>query len=725
MIEINKEFNTFHLYNNKMSLFLYVNQMKHIETIYFGEFKSGLSLDDKLQFEDNWSTSFYDTKIKKEFVIDKKSSNRLSRFEIGTHGLADNRPATLIFQKENGNYETNLEYISYKIFKGYPKYKNIPHAQNGNVDTIQFILRDEFNPNIEVNYNISIDNDKNVIVKNFEVNNIGDEKVKILKASSLCLDLISDQYDVHHFAGRWGRERREKINPIIDGEQIIASNYGRSSHEENPFVFFTNRLNNEVIGFNLIYSGNFMFSIFNDFQNSPRITYGLNDYNFGWILSKGETFITPQAVISYSNDGTDEMSHNFHEFICKNLMNFKNKDEYRPLLFNSWEGCEMTFNTNSVISYIDDCAKIGSELFVLDDGWFSTRDNEYLGLGDWWVNAKKINLEKVIDHCHTRGLKFGIWFEPEMVNYNSELFDKHPEYVIGLDREKVSLHRHQLMLDFTNPEVVDYIYKQMCDVIDKYKIDYIKWDHNRDLKECYVPRLGKDKQGEVTHRMVLGYYDLLERITKRYPDIMIEGCASGGGRFDLGTLYYCPQIWCSDNTDPLMRLYIQYNTSFGYPLSSMGSHVSKSETANYVTKANLALFGTYGYEMNPNNLKEDEIKNLSFMSEIYKKYHKDYFDNGILYHLMSPETSNFMSLQVKNKSIDSSIVLLISKDTCNSKNIKLNLKGLNEKAKYCIKCDEKKEFYSGKDLMNGKLNIENFKPTFNGCDSILIFVKEC
>ena len=361
----------------------------------------------------------------------------------------------------------------------------------------------------------------------------------------------------------------------------------------------------------------------------------------------------------------------------------------------------------------------------MDDGWFSTRDNEYSGLGDWWVNTNKINLEKVIDYCHSKGLKFGIWFEPEMVNYYSELFDKHPDYVIGLDRERVCLHRHQLMLDFTNPEVVDYIYKQICDVVDKYPIDYIKWDHNRDLKECYVPRLGKDRQGEVTHRMVLGYYDLLERITKRYPNIMIEGCASGGGRFDLGTLYYCPQIWCSDNTDPLMRLYIQYNTSLGYPLSSMGSHVSKSETADYVTKANLALFGTYGYEMNPNNLKKDEINNLSIISEIYKKYHKEYFDNGVLYHLMSPETSNFMSMQVKNKSVDSSIALLISKETCSSNNIKLKLKGLNENVKYCIECEDKKEFYLGKDLINGKLNIKNFKPIFKGCDSILIFIKAC
>ena len=407
------------------------------------------------------------------------------------------------------------------------------------------------------------------------------------------------------------------------------------------------------------------------------------DEDFCWKLEAGETFETPQAVIAYSAEGIDGMSQAFHHFIREHLITYRHDKAYKPVLFNSWEGCYFNFNTESVISYIDDAIKIGTELFVLDDGWFGARNSDRLGLGDWYVNRQKVDLHKIIAHCKEKGIKFGIWFEPEMVNPVSDLYAAHPDYVPGEpDAAELSLHRHQLHLDFSAKEVVDNIYAQMKAFLEEYPVSYIKWDYNRVVNEHFSRHYPADRQGEIYHRMMLGYYDLIGRLTREYPDIMFEGCSSGGGRFDLGTLYFCPQIWTSDESDPSQRIAIQYNTSLGYPLSTIGAHVNDSKVSSYKTKAILALFGTYGYEMNPNILTASEQEELREIAEIYCKYHQSVIGNGTLYHLLSPNEGNLMCMQSVSKDQTASLVILMNYRKEHAQFRVIRLRGLDPEKQY-------------------------------------------
>lgn len=729
MIRFEEQKNLFLISNDSLLLVLYITSTKQVECIYFGKkIKLEEALKQRKSYKDNWSTSYFDNKLHKEIDLDDGYSLEVSKCEIGAHGLCDHRPAPIIIKKADGNVETNFIYDGYKVNKGYPSYKTGPHAHDGDVETLKLFLHDELNENIKLIYNLSIDLDKDIILKNFEIINEGNESVEIKRALSMQLDLDTNEYTVHHFGGKWGNERNEFVNHVIDGEQIISSNYGRSSHEENPF-FYLSKIDatqdyGEVIGFNLVYSGNFKASIFSNFNKATRVTYGINDYNFAWVLSSKETFITPQAVISYSFEGVNKMSQNFHSFIKENIITYKKENEYKSIIFNSWEGLEMNFNTERILSCIDAAKTIGSELFVLDDGWFSIREKDETGLGDWWINKDKIDLANVIDYCHEKGMKFGLWIEPEMVSPGTELLKNHPDYAIGYSRQKQSIHRHQFLLDFTRKEVVDNLYSQLIEIIDNHKIDYIKWDHNRDLKESYFPHLGPNRQGEATHRLTLGFYDLIERLTSRYPDILFEGCASGGGRYDLGALYYTPQIWCSDNATPKARRFIQYNTSIGYPLSTMGSHVNKSDEASYEVKGYLSLFGTFGYEMDPNTLNNDEINELNEVAKIYKEYHKSLFEDGVLYHLSSPHFYNLMKMEVVSKDQKLAALIMMNEREIKDFSEFIKFKGLNPNAVYSVQFEDIKIEEKGEILMSKGIDGSLFKKTFKECDALLLILKE-
>lgn len=713
MITFNEKEKTFLITNKSIALFLYINEMKQIETVYFGVYKEDISLKYRKEFEDNYSTSYFDT-CKNEFIDHSdKSSNEHSLFEISGHDVGDHRPAPIIIRHADGSVATNFLYDSFSVSKGYPSYVDMPHATGEDVDTLTFILRDEFDPNIVLKYNISINNNHDVLIKNFEIENHSKNPINLLKALSLHVDLDSKDFDVHHFGGAWGYERNEFVNHVIDGEQIISSCYGRSSHEENPFFFLTNK--NIAIGFNLIYSGNFKASIFTDYSFSTRITYGINDYDFDWVIEPNGLFVTPQASICYSGTGVDNMSQHFHRFINENLIQYKlNK---RPIIFNCWEGCEMNFTTESIISYMKDAREIGSELFVLDDGWFSLRNDVMHGLGDWSVNKSKIDLKKVISYCHDIGMKFGLWFEPEMINYDVPIFKKHPEYVLGLDRAKATVHRSQFVLDFSNPEVVDLIYSQMIEVLDNHNIDYIKWDHNRDIKEANSLNLSKEHKQEFYHRYVMGYYSLLSRLRNRYPHMMIEGCASGGGRFDLGTLYYAPLIWTSDNTSASARMNIQYNTSFAYPLGTISSHVSKASDSSYETKSQLALFGSFGFEMNPNMLTDIEKEVLSKYSLLYKKKHNEIFIKGNLYHLSS-SVDGLRIYEVISKDKTEAYILLIYYSDIALNSVNVLPCGLDESFNY--KIDMPNIENNGKNLMNDGFLVEINKDSKFKISSVFI-----
>lgn len=688
MISFDEKNRIFNLSNSRISYYIYLNQHGFLETVYFGKYLPELTNVDGIRkaYTDNGSTQYYDNIDNEEKTYLDNFKSNYARLEIASHGKFDKRGAPIIIKKENGSYETSFVFESYKIYDGINKLDNMPHARTGNCQTLEITLKEE-SQDIYIKYYLTIYEDCDILVKNYSIENKTGKTIKILRAFSLQQDLFHCNYKLVHFRGCWAKERDYKINDVHDGVQEVTSNYGRSSHEENPFVYLMEKeatsTIGEVIGFNLIYSGNFKFRLFSDYQNYVRVLYGINDEDFEWNLENNEVFVTPQALISYSFSGVDKMSQNFHYFIKNHLITYKKDKEYKPVLFNSWEGCYMDFNTESILSYIDDSVKIGTELFVLDDGWFGRRNDDLDGLGDWYINDKKIDLGKVIEHCHKNNLKFGIWYEPEMVNPTSDLYKNNPHYRLGeKDVKSLSIGRHQFHLDFSNPEVVDNIYQQMIEVLDKYEIDYIKWDHNRYIAEHFSQYHDKDHQGEIYHRLVLGYYSLLSRLIERYPNIMFEGCASGGGRFDLGTLFYCPQIWTSDESDPLQRIFIQYNTSLGYPLSTIASHVNAKKITSYRTKALIALFGTYGYEMNPNLLTKEEIQELAEVADIYKKYHLDVIENGDLYHLISPNETNYICLQSVSKAKDKSLILFMNilKESDQSRFIKL--RGLDENKYY-------------------------------------------
>ncbi len=703
-----EENNVYVLENGKVAYALYLNEAGNLENVWFGKALSDYrGILSARNVEGGYECMYYDVAAGKERKYAEGFNAQCSPLEISSHGYADKRGAPVIVRRKNGSFATDFRCVRHRAYAGIPPLAGMPHARGEGeaCETAEFLFKEQ-SSEVYLTYRLTLYADKNIFVKSFSVENRGEEPVSLLRAMSLQQDFVSRDYKLVHFHGRWMQERAYAENDVYDGVQEISSNYGRSSAEENPFVYLKSADatadSGTAIGFNLIYSGNFKFRLFSDKFCGMHVTYGINDEDFAWTLRRGEVFQTPQAVMAYSYEGTDAMSRTFHRFIRENLIGYKNNNAYKPVLFNSWEGCSFDFDTASVCEYIDAACKIGTELFVLDDGWFGARNDDTAGLGDWVVNRGKVDLHKVIAHCREKGLKFGIWFEPEMVNYDSDLFRAHPSYALGYRKDgKPYLWRHQLHLDFSDAEAVQAVYRQMKAFLAEYPVDYIKWDCNRIVMEHDANCA--ERQGEMYHRLMLGYYSLLGRLTEEYPHILFEGCAGGGGRFDLGTLYYCPQIWASDESDPAERMEIQFNTSLGYPLSCIASHVNDSAVASYATKAALALFGTYGYEMNPNELTEGERKELSAIARLYREYHSEVIEQGELYHLLSPNEGNRMCMQCVSRDKRASLVLLMNRKKELQQFRFLKLKGLDKRRAYKNSYD--RQVYSGEYYMEVGLNL--------------------
>ena len=478
MIRYNKVQRLLVLDNKSIGYAVYVNEAGYLETVYFGKSLSDYSDFDSVRNAGGFATPYYDAVSGKESVYRDGFKQDCAPLEVSTHGLLDKRGAPVIIRGANGSFATDLRFCKVSRMSGAPEPAGLPHA-HGACETADILLEDK-TLRVRAHLYLTIFPDKDVIVKSFRIENAGKKAVRLVRAMSMQLDLPRSDYDLVHFHGRWAKERDYACNALPDGVQEVSSNLGRSSAEENPFVYLKERDATvdcgEVIGFNLIYSGNFKFRTFVNVYRGLHILYGMNDEDFEWTLAAGEAFDTPQAVIAYSAEGVDKMSQTFHRFIRENLMTYAANRDYKSVLFNSWEGCYFTFDTDLILSYIDDACKIGTELFVLDDGWFGARDNDLAGLGDWTVNKQKIDLHKVMAHCRERGIKFGIWFEPEMVNPDSDLFRAHPEYTLGWGADRLSIMRHQFHLDFANPDVVENIYMQMKAFFEEYHGDYVNCD---------------------------------------------------------------------------------------------------------------------------------------------------------------------------------------------------------------------------------------------------------
>ena len=566
--------------------------------------------------------------------------------EFPCRGTGDFRSPVFAVRNGDGSYSCDLRYQGYEIKKGKYSLKGLPavYADENEADTLEIHLADQAS-GVSVYLLYGVLAEENVITRSVKVVNNGTDKICLEKVQSACLDFVSGSYDFISFYGRHAMERNFQRVPVVHGSQMIGSRRGTSSHQYNPFMILAQRDATEdygsCYGMSLVYSGGFKGEVELDQYNQTRMQLGLQDEMFHYPLNPGDAFWAPEVALTYSGQGLGKLSQNLHHCFRMHLCRGKYKNTVRPVLINSWEASYFDFDGESIYQLASQAADVGIEMIVMDDGWFGKRDSDNCSLGDWYVNEEKIgeSLGSLTKRIHELGLKFGIWIEPECVNEDSELFRNHPDWAMRIPGRNPVRARNQLVLDFSRKEVADFVFEQICKVLDQGNIEYVKWDMNRGLSDIYS--LETEDQGKVLYDYVLGLYDFLERLTERYPDILIEGCSGGGGRFDAGMLYYTPQIWCSDNTDAVDRVKIQYGTSFGYPISSVGSHVSAvpnhqtGRSTSLDTRGIVAMAGTFGYELDLKKLTEEEKQIIRQQIADYHKY-GSLIQNGIYYRLTNP-----------------------------------------------------------------------------------------
>lgn len=547
-----------------------------------------------------------------------------------------------------GNTVTDLRYVGHSITPGKPALPGLPatFAQEGQAQTLEIEMADPVT-GLKAFLLYTVFENHGAMARSVRFENAGDQPLDLERAYSLCLELPTMDYDMIHMYGRWAKENTVVRHPLQHGLQAIQSKRGMTSPNHNPFVALARQDSGEeygqVIGVNLVYSGNFAMEIEVDTPGCPRLLAGINPSTFRWRLAPGESFQAPEAVMVFSEEGLGAMSRDFHKLYLDHLSRSQWTKKKRPILINDWEAAVFDFDDQLLVEFAEEAAKLGVEMLVMDDGWFGARNNDRAGLGDWQVNEQKLKggLSHLIERVNAAGLKFGIWYEPEMVNPDSDLYRAHPDWIIKAPGRDKSLSRNQCVLDMTRKEVRDNIFQQMYDVISQNKIDYIKWDCNRHITEAGNAVLPPERQGEFFHRYVLGVYELMDRITSTFPHILLENCSSGGARFDPGMLYYSPQIWTSDCTDPIERLTIQFGASLCYPPASMGAHVSASPRTGFATKGNVALMGSHGFELDPRKLTEEEKAIAKAQVADYHKYY-DLTHYGDLYRLTDPAVDPFV-----------------------------------------------------------------------------------
>lgn len=634
---------------------------------------------------------------------DTSFSADVAPMEYPTNGRGDFRVSALAVRGKDGNSVTDLRYVSHRIFAGKPDLPGLPHlyvTDDSQCDTLEVTLRDPYT-GLEAVLVYTAFCDCDVIAKHVRLTNRGGKEVKLERAFSSCVDLPCMDYDLITLWGRHVKERQLERRPLAHGLQGIQSKRGSSSHSHNPFAALVHsgatETAGDVYGFNLVYSGNFAITAEVDHDATTRVIMGIAPTDFCWLLAPGESFVTPEAVHVFSAEGLGGMSRTFHRCYDEHLIRGRWKKEKRPLLINSWEAAYFDFDTDKLISFAERAKELGIEMLVMDDGWFGKRNDDTNSLGDWFINEKKLDLGRLVDTVHAMGLKFGIWYEPEMISPDSELFRAHPDWCVHVPGRTPSIARQQYVLDVSRADVRENVFSQMRDVLGRYPIDYVKWDFNRNISEAGSALLPPERSGEFFHRFVLGTYELQDRLTREFPDLLLENCSGGGGRFDPGMLYYSPQIWTSDNTDPIERLNIQFGTSLCYPASVMGAHVSACSRTGYRTKGDVALWGTFGYELDPNKLSDDERE---IVKEQVGEYHKYYslIHEGSLYRLISPWDNAFVCAWsfVSEDRRDALVTVVRIREQDNTL-FRLKLQGLDADAIYTV--EETGERFSGALLM--------------------------
>jgi alpha-galactosidase len=710
--EYNKEF---HLKSKGSSYIFKVLSNGHLGQLYYGKairHRDDFSYLLQLPNEPVGNASFV-------YEGDNIFTMEVIKQEYPSYGTTDYREPAIQVIQENGSRITDFKYKEYKLYKGKPKLKGLPATyveDKSEASTLEIILYDGV-IDAELRLIYSVFENYNAITRSVKITNKGKQKLNIDRIMGISIDLPDSDFEMLQLDGAWIRERHINTRALKPGIQAIDSKRGTcSSSQHNPFIalkrFETREDSGEVYGFSFVYSGNFLAQVEVDHYNTSRIQMGINPFDFNWLLEPGETFQSPEVVSVYSDRGLNGMSQTYHGIYRKRLARGPWRDRERPILINNWEATYFDFNEEKIVRLAEKAREVGIELFVLDDGWFEGRNDDTSSLGDWFVDRSKLanGLDGLAAKIRDLGMKFGIWFEPEMISENSKLYCKHPDWIVKVSNRKTSHGRNQYVLDFSRIEVREEIYSMIRKILLDTPISYVKWDMNRNMTEIGSLGLPENRQREVTHRYILGLYEILERLTAEFPDILFESCASGGNRFDPAMLYYMPQTWASDNTDAIERLKIQYGTSMVYPISSIGAHVSAvpnhqlRRTTPLKTRFAASIFGVLGYELDLNKLREVELDEIKEQIEFYRRY-RELILNGKFYRLISPYTSNRAAWMVVSEDGRESILgyyKILAEPNPSFERIKL--KGLSEALSYRI--NGRDLVLNGDELMNVGLLLE-------------------
>ncbi|MCQ2592123.1 MAG: alpha-galactosidase [Treponema sp.] len=724
MISFNEKNKTFKLDTPNSSYCITISHKGYLAHSYYG---SKIGNDDVSYLTRQMEYGFSNNPIFRE----KHSLLDFLPQEMPTDGVGDFRESALAVTNSKGNNGIELIYKSHKIIDGTISLPGLPSVfgEKNESQTLEITTEDSV-LNTEVVLVYTIFQNIDAVVRSTRIVNKGSEPIFIKKALSAAFDMDSDNYDVITLHGSWARERHIERHALHMGKQGVLSMRGETSHQEHPFLAILdhNATNNQgnVYGVNFIYSGNFVADVQKNQFNSIRTVIGINPENFCWKLNPSESFDTPQAVLVFSNTGLNGMTHTFHDLYRDHLIRSPYKKAMRPILINNWEATYFDFNTEKLLDIAREAAKDGIEMLVMDDGWFGKRNSDNCSLGDWVVNEEKINggLKHLVEEVNKLGLKFGIWFEPEMISPDSDLYRQHPDYAIQIEGRVPGMSREQLVLDITRKEVEDYAYNCVASILKSANIEYVKWDMNRQLSDIGSLDLPSDQIGEYYHRYVLALYRMQERLLTEFPNLLLENCSGGGARFDPGMFYYSPQIWCSDDTDAIERLSIQEGTALVYPLSTMGAHVSVcpnhacGRITPFKTRGYVALSGTFGYELDITKLSPEDRALIPHQIELYKKY-SDLVRNGDYWRIASFAENNEYDCWM-SASKDKSKALITFVQVLNHPNYKtrfIKINGLLQDKKYKITFIDDNEtelIMEGATLQNAGLPVKRDWGDFQG-----------
>ena len=715
----NKDKKTFSLHTKKSTYQLKIGNLNYVNHLYYG----GTIYDEDLpylirRYDRGFSGNPYDSLKERTFSLDAQPQ------EFTTQQQGDFRINSIEVQNSDGSFSFDGRYVSHTIYQGAFTLTGLPTAfavEGDTVDTLELVIEDAVSK-VRVTLLYSVFEEADIIMRAARVHNGGEQTIHLKRIMSVNMDYMNGSHlDLVSLPGRYGQERQVERQPLTHHVHKIRSGRGISSHQQNPFVALVDRKTSEeygsCYGFALMYSGSFLAEVELDQYDQARLVMGINDRLFSFPVAPGEDFDTPAVLMTYTHKGLTGMSRTFHDFFRNNLNDSKFvKDVKRPILINTWEAAFFDFDDVKLVEIAKAAKKMGVEMIVMDDGWFGKRDDDNSGLGDWYVNENKIKcgLTELVRQINDLGMKFGIWFEPEMVSEDSDLFRSHPDWAMEIPGRKAVRSRNQLVLDVGRKEVQDYLIESINRILDSANIYYVKWDHNRAITDLWSNALPAQRQGEVSHRYVLGLYRVMNGIIKAHPNVMFEGCAGGGGRFDPAMLTYFVQYWSSDNTKPLDNLKLHYGSSFLYPICTMGAHVSEaSPMVPIETKAAIAMCGTFGYELDATRLGEEEIEKCSRMSALYHKYYDVNFF-GDYYRLTNPyEPVNLVAWESVSKDKREALLTVITVSlTVNGPQEYIKCRGLDRNRRYRIEREGVVLEASGMALMHAGIPIPREVPEF-------------